>query len=133
MFEPKHLTRALILGAAGIGLGYLGWVLAPSLKIFATLIGAPLLYESWALVNMGKEDTISEGHWFLAQRPLFPFSYGALTAYLVQSFYNLLISGSPMEMVLKALILLLVWVGLMSHFFFQSQDVYDRLWGVRRD
>lgn len=133
MIEPKNLTRALICGAAGLGLGFLGWWLAPSLKFFASLIGTPLLYESWAIANKGEDDTISEGHWFLAKRPLFPWAYGALSCYLVISFTELLKSGAPLEAVLKALILLLVWIGLQSHFFFQSQDVYDRLWGVRRD
>lgn len=133
MIEPKVLTRALILATAGVGLSFLGWELAPSLKVFALGMGLPLIYEAWALANKGKDDTISEGHWFLAQRPLFPWAYGALTAFLVLSFYNFLRAGAPVEAILKALILLLVWVGLQSHFFFQSQDVYDHLWGVRRD
>lgn len=116
----KKLSILVVGGALGVLLLYLGWMFAPSHKEFTLLILMPLLYEAWMLLNKGTGDTISEAHWWLAQRPLVPFIYGILT------FWVMFLSGWH-------IILICAWVGLMAHFWFQSQDVYWKVWEEKKN
>lgn len=51
-------------------------------KVWAGLIGAALLYESYTMLNSRPSDTMSEGFWNAAtSRPLLPLALGIVTAH----------------------------------------------------
>lgn len=74
------------------------------------IAGAFGVYEAWTLVNRYPNDTISEIVWQLAaERPLVPFLFGTLSAWLV------------MTNTLPNMVAVAAWFFLMSHFFFQRK------------
>lgn len=113
--RAQQLSRIFVAAILGSAILYVGWVNAPSFPVFLMLIAIPGAVEAALLLNQEKGDTISESHWYLAQRPLVPFIYGLATAWVV---FN---SG-------WGVLLIAAWCFLMAHMFFQSQDVYLQLW-----
>lgn len=117
--RAQQLSRIFVAAILGSAILYVGWVNAPSFPVFLVLIAIPGAVEAALLLNQEKGDTISESHWYLAQRPLVPFLYGLATYWvLFNSGWGPVLVGA--------------WCFLMAHMFFESQDVYLRLWCKRK-
>lgn len=71
-----------------------------------------LAFEAWAILNKRRRDTISEGFWKLANRPLVPWICGFLTTYY---FMN----GAITHVVEQCAL-----IGIQAHFFWQANHVY---------
>lgn len=117
MLKGQKLSQAVVIAGLAVAITLIGWEFKMSPLQFVLALLIPLLIEAFFLLNSDSGDTLSESHWVLAQRPLVPFLYGMMTTWVVfMSGWHILYACA--------------WVGLMMHFFFQSQDVYRKLWGV---
>lgn len=76
--ENRGFKRSLIVWGVLIGAGLLfaihAWV--PDHRARAVFY-AICLYEAYTLIDRWKGNTLSEALWFLSQRPLIPFLFGA--------------------------------------------------------
>jgi hypothetical protein len=110
-------TKIVVGGAIGAGLvaaifALLGWK-------YGAVAAAFLAYESWTFRNRYDKDTISEVMWVLATRPLIPVIFGAAIGWAI--------TAGVIPATVEG-----VWIGvaigfLCGHFFWQAQDVYERL------
>lgn len=115
MNRGQKLSQLIVIAGLLLAVAIIGWEFKANPTQFLLAVAIPLIVEAYFLANSDKGDTLSESHWVLSQRPLIPFFYGMLTTWVV------FISGwHPLYIA--------AWSGLMMHFFFQSQDVYKRLW-----
>lgn len=117
MLKGKKLSQVVVITGLALLIALVGWEFKANPLQFLLAVAIPLLIEGAFLANSESGDTLSESHWVLAQRPLVPFIYGMVSTWVV------FLSGwHPLYIA--------AWAGLMMHFFFQSQDVYRRLWGI---
>ncbi len=105
--DGSHIAQVVVGATIGLALVVFTYViLGPKWGAVAT---AYWLYEAWALINKYRNDTLSEGIWFLSERPVVPLLFGLAVGWGITSGF---IHGEWLTLAIGIL---------LGHFFFQPK------------